>query len=276
MERSAMEISGELPQSSAYIVGIGASAGGLNALEQFFDTMPTDSGMVFVIIQHLSPDFKSLMGELLSRHSSMPVHLSSNGLVLKPNNIYLIPPKTQMTVTNETLFLTERVVTHNVELPIDLFFHSLAEDAGEHSIGIILSGTGSDGSRGIRSIHTKGGLVLVQSPESAQFDGMPRTAIASGVCDRILSPEEMPRFLTEYCANPLVVKSGGAHAFDVFEGEGEYAGIFALLRRSCNLDFSKYKGATVGRRIVRRMESLQLSQAADYTTILAGDRKSVV
>ena len=259
------------PCNPAYIVGIGASAGGLNALESFFDNMPADSGMAFVVSQHLSPDFKSLMGELLSRHSSMPVQLATNGIGLEQNRIYLIPPKSQMTVADNKLYLTERVVSQNVELPIDVFFHSLASFAGERSIGIILSGTGSDGSRGIRSIHNNGGLVLAQSPESAQFDGMPRTAIASGVCDVILPPENMPGFILKYCMNPQEERNSDVRALEVFENEGEHAEIFALLRRSCNLDFSKYKGATVGRRIARRMESLRISRVADYATIIASD-----
>ena len=123
-----------------YIVGIGASAGGLNALELFFDNMPADSGMAFVVIQHLSPDFKSLMSDLLSRHTRMPIHPVTEGIELQANGIYLIPPKTQMTVMNEKLSLTERVSGQHLELPIDVFFHSLANDAGEKAVGIILSG----------------------------------------------------------------------------------------------------------------------------------------
>ncbi|MEI6206470.1 MAG: EAL domain-containing protein [Desulfuromonadales bacterium] len=266
-----MDNQGTPQRNPSYIVGIGASAGGLNALEQFFCNMPVDSGMAFVVVQHLSPDFKSLMSDLLSRHTSMPVHRVTNGIGLKPDSIYLIPPKTQMTVSNEKLYLTERVVTEHVELPIDVFFHSLASDAGDRAIGIVLSGTGSDGSRGIRSIHNNGGLVLVQSPESAQFDGMPRVAISSGICDFILAPERMPSFLVEYGAAPLATRNEIRRTLEVFENEGEYAGIFALLRRSYNLDFSKYKGATVGRRIVRRMEFLRISGASDYAAIAAGD-----
>ncbi|MEI6206469.1 MAG: chemotaxis protein CheB [Desulfuromonadales bacterium] len=255
---------------STYIVGIGASAGGLNALEQFFDNMPADSGMAFVVIQHLSPDFKSLMDDLLSRHTSMNIHRVTNGIDLQPNSIYLIPPKTRMTIENEKLYLTEKLSQH-VELPIDIFFNSLASDAEDRAIGIILSGTGSDGSRGILSIHNAGGLVLVQSLESAQFDGMPRSAIASGVCDFILAPDRMPRLLVEYAVNPLVVRSKMHLTLDVLEDEGEFAEVFALLRRSYHLDFSKYKGATVGRRVKRRMEFRQIPGISDYAAILSGD-----
>jgi len=255
----------------SYVVGIGASAGGLNALEQFFDNMPADSGMAFVVIQHLSPDFKSLMDDLLSRHTTMTIHRVTTGIELEANHIYLIPPKTQMTIKEQRLYLTEKVVSQHMELPIDIFFHSLADDAGAQSVGIILSGTGSDGSRGVASIHRQGGLVVAQSPESAQFDGMPRSAIATGVCDFILAPERIPRILTEYSASPLVVRSRKNHELEVFEDEGEFAQIFALLRRTYKLDFSKYKGATVGRRIRRRMEFRQIPEVADYAAILSGD-----
>lgn len=259
------------PPSPSYIVGIGASAGGLNALEHFFDNMPTDSGMAFVIIQHLSPDFKSLMDDLLSRHTSMNIHRVTSGIALQPNSIYLIPPKTMMTIREEKLYLTEKVASQHLELPIDIFFNSLAEDAGGRAIGIILSGTGSDGSRGILSVHNNGGLVLVQSPESSQFDGMPRTAIASGVCDFILAPDRMPHMLVEYAVSPQEMRRKMHHALDVFEDEGEFAEVFALLRRSYHLDFSKYKGATVGRRVKRRMEFRQIPEVSDYAAILAGD-----
>ncbi len=255
----------------SHIVGIGASAGGLSALEQFFDNMPSDTGMAFVVIQHLSPDFKSLMDDLLSRHTSMPIYRVTTGIELQPNSIYLIPPKTHMTVSQEHLYLTERTISPQIELPIDIFFNSLAIDAGDRAVGVILSGTGSDGSRGIVSINKSGGLVVVQAPESAQFDGMPRNAIATGVCDFILSPDRIPRILVDYAISPLSVRSRMTHELEVFEDEGEYAGIFALLRRSYNLDFSKYKGSTVGRRIRRRMEFRQIPEVFDYATIVSGD-----
>ncbi len=256
----------------SHIVGIGASAGGLSALEQFFDNMPPDTGMAFVVIQHLSPDFKSLMDDLLSRHTSMPIHRVTNGIQLNPNSIYLIPPKTHMTVRSEKLYLTEKTVSpHTIELPIDIFFNSLAEDAGDRAVGVVLSGTGSDGSRGIISINKKGGLVVIQSPESAQFDGMPRNAISTGVCDFILAPDRIPRILVEYAISPLAVRTRMHHELEIFEDEGEYAGIFALLRRSYNLDFSKYKGSTVGRRIRRRMEFRQIPEVQDYAAIVSGD-----
>ncbi len=253
------------------IVGIGASAGGLNALEQFFSHVPMDSGMAFVVIQHLSPDFKSLMDDLLARHTNLPIFRVVNGMEIQADRIYLIPPKTHMTVSGEKLFLTEKSIGVHGELPIDIFFHSLAEDVGSRAVGVVLSGTGSDGSRGILSIKKKGGLVIVQAPESAQFDGMPRSAIATGVCDFMLAPERIPRILVEYAVNPEMVRTKVNGELQVFEEEGEFAAIFALLRKNYNLDFAKYKCSTVGRRIRRRMEFRQISQVSDYAAVAGGD-----
>lgn len=265
----------EQEDKNFFVVGIGASAGGLSALEQFFASMPVDSGMAFVVIQHLSPDFKSLMDDLLARHTAMPIYRVTNGIELNPNSIYLIPPKTHMTVKERHLYLTEKITNQHVELPIDIFFNSLAEDVGARAVGIVLSGTGSDGSRGVLSIQKNRGLVMVQAPESAQFDGMPRSAINTGVCDFILAPERMPRILKEYAISPLSVRSKMQNELEVFEDEGEYAEIFALLRRGYNLDFSKYKGSTVGRRIRRRMEFRQIPEVSDYGAILSGDQSEL-
>ncbi|XOF32503.1 MAG: chemotaxis protein CheB [Candidatus Electrothrix sp. YB6] len=178
------------------VVGIGASAGGLAALEAFFSAMPPDSGMAFVVVQHISPDFKSLMDDLPARHTAMPSHRVENGIILKANAIYLIPPKCVMTMAEGCLYLQERVTQHIV-LPVDIFFESLAAAAGPQAVGIILSGTGSDGSREIQAIHEAGGLVLAQTVESAQFDGMPRAAVCTGICDYVITPTEMPGLLLD-------------------------------------------------------------------------------
>jgi PAS domain S-box-containing protein len=255
----------------SFIVGIGASAGGLSALEKFFDNMPSNSGMAFVIIQHLSPDFKSLMDDLLSRHTEMNILRVSDGMQLKSDSIYLIPPKSLITVEKGKLYLEEREPRVHIHLPIDIFFRSLAADTGERAVGIILSGTGTDGTRGVQDIHRAGGLVLVQSVDSAQFDGMPRSAIATGVSDLILTPEQMPIALIKAAPLPsgdrrrvlLELPAG------VGEYEGEYRQIFALLRNQYNLDFSKYKPPTVGRRIHRRMEMTNAPDIEAYTSLLA-------
>jgi two-component system CheB/CheR fusion protein len=262
-------------EKPSYVVGIGASAGGLSALEQLFDNIPADTGMAFVVIQHLSPDFKSLMDDLLARHTSMPIHRVTNGVELKPDSIYLIPPKTHMTIRGGALYLTERVNSPHTELPIDIFFNSLAQDAGARAIAVVLSGTGSDGSRGAMEVSGLGGLVVVQAPETAQFDGMPRNAIATGVADIVLSPARIPHTLTEYAKNPQAVRSRVDYQLEVFADEGEFAGIFALLRRNYNLDFSKYKDATVNRRIRRRMDFRQVSGVDDYVSLVSGDQEEL-
>ncbi|GFO69304.1 hypothetical protein GMLC_28830 [Geomonas limicola] len=255
-----------------HIVGIGASAGGLNALEQFFDNMPPDSGMAFVVIQHLSPDFKSLMDDLLARHTEMSIHRVIDGVKLEANSIYLIPPKSHLTVRDQALYLTERTKSQHVELPIDLFFNSLAEDVGSRAIAVVLSGTGSDGSHGVVSVHQQGGLVVVQAPETAQFDGMPRSAIATGACDLILAPQRIPKVLLDYLVNAAAVRNLAHSELEVFAEDGEFAGIFAQLRRTYNLDFAKYKDSTVSRRIRRRMDFRQIGDVSDYLSILSGDQ----
>lgn len=262
------------PRPSFPIVAIGASAGGLYALEQFFDNMPPDSGMAFVVIQHLSPDFKSLMDDILSRRTTMQIKRVEDGMALEPDTIYLIPPKCQMTVLEGLLHLRDKLPQPYFELPIDIFFHSLAEYAGERAIAVILSGTGSDGSRGIHAIHRKGGVAIAQTPESAQFDGMPRSALATGLVDFELPPDRIPELLMEYKYNPESVLARRNHPDrqDVeTENPDGFNEIFTILRRSFGLDFSKYKVSTVGRRIQRRMERRHIPSVDDYTVLLTGD-----
>ena len=172
-----------------YVVGIGASAGGLEALEQFFEKMPAKTGLAFVVVQHLSPDFRSLMDELLARRTAIPIRRVEDGMAVEPDTVYLIPPKKEMIISGGKLLLTDKDPNQALTLPIDHFFRSLAQDVGEGAIGIVLSGTGSDGSRGIRAIHDAGGLVLVQSAETAKFDGMPKSAVETGVADFVLPVE---------------------------------------------------------------------------------------
>jgi len=175
-----------------YVVGVGASAGGLEALENFFEHVPIDCGMAFVVVQHLSPDFKSLMDEILSRRTRLPVHPVEDGMRVEANHIYLIPAKKEMIISQGRLLLSERSRNTDLALPIDVFFRSLAQDCGTRAVAVVLSGGGSDGSRGICDVHDAGGLVLVQDAESAQFDGMPRAARDAGVADCVLAPHEMP------------------------------------------------------------------------------------
>ncbi|MDB4281885.1 chemotaxis protein CheB, partial [Paraglaciecola sp.] len=183
-----------------HIVGIGASAGGLKAFEGFFKGIPgkTDINMAFVLVQHLAPDHKSMLAELIRRYSSMPVFEVEDGMEVQANCIYIIPPRFDMAFCTGTLQLLDPIAPHGQRLPIDFFFRSLAHDQQERTIGLVLSGTGSDGTQGIRTIKGEGGMVMVQTPESAEFDGMPQSAIATGMVDYQLSPSDMGAHLIAY------------------------------------------------------------------------------
>ncbi|PQO28881.1 chemotaxis protein CheB [Blastopirellula marina] len=251
--------------SPFYVVGIGASAGGLESLELFFDHMPTKSGMAFVVVQHLSPDFKSLMDQLLARHTQIEIHRVEDGMRVRPNAIYLLQPKHDITIEQGVLRLTKHEREMGVKLPIDVFFKSLASDLGKYAIGVVLSGTGSDGSRGIRDIHANGGLVVIQDSESAGFDGMPRASAATGVADVVCRPQSMPTKILEFIGQPTEFKRGQIEDSHASE-EGELQSLFRLFRQRFGIDFAFYKAATIQRRIERRM---QLSQTADLSEYLA-------
>lgn len=240
---------------SFHIVGVGASAGGLEALEALFDHISADSGMAFVIIQHLSPDFKSMMDELLARHTKMKIRRVEDGMRVEPDSVYLIPPKQEMIIQEGQLLLSDKDPSHGLSLPIDTFLRSLAQDAGERAIGVILSGSGSDGSRGIRAIHEAGGLVIAQSADSARFDGMPKASVETGVVDLILAPDKMPEALMRYVAGAEVLADGGIQQNGASDGGGAMNAIFQLLRSECGIDFSWYKTTTVRRRIERWRQS---------------------
>lgn len=194
-------------KTSPLVIGIGASAGGLEALQQFFDCMPSHSGLSFVIIQHLSPNYKSLMADILAKHTEMNVFQADNQMPVLANTVYLIPPKKYMTIKDGHLILSD-YDTGTLNHPIDVFFTSLAEDRKEQAIVAVLSGTGSDGTNGVKAVKEKGGLVIAQAPESAKFDGMPRSVINTGLADFVLSPEEMPRrYLTSQLLRPCFVEN---------------------------------------------------------------------
>jgi two-component system, chemotaxis family, CheB/CheR fusion protein len=252
----------ELDGGPAYYVAIGASAGGLEAIEDFFTHMPADSGLGFIVIQHLSPDYKSLMVELLSKKTSMPVNRAEDGLKVLPNQVYLIPPKKNLTIFHGKLLLTEQDHGRGINLPIDVFLRSLAEDQGEKAIGIILSGTGSDGMRGVRLIKENGGMVMVQDEESAKFDGMPRSAISTGLPDFVLRPSDMPPQLLSFIKRPY--STVAARSESLLSDEDGLSRIFSLLREKCKVDFTYYKPSTVTRRIERRMTVNQTDSIGDY------------
>jgi two-component system CheB/CheR fusion protein len=245
------------------IIGIGASAGGLQALEAFFDNMPSENGMAFVIVQHLDPNRESILADLLQRHTAMRVVQVDDGMQIQPNNVYVVPPNRDMALFHGTLLLTETESHGGLRLPVDFLFRSLAEDQGQQAIGIILSGTGTDGTLGLKAIRGEGGMVIAQDPESAKFDGMPRSAIATGLADYILSPEEMPAQLIEYAQHLFTLQTTHESPLPIEDPEALQR-IFVLLRRHSKHDFSLYKQNTVYRRLERRMAVNRIERMTDY------------
>lgn len=254
------------PPPPAYFVGIGASAGGLEALETFFSCAPIDTGCAFIVVQHLSPDYKSLMVELLSKRTAMPVKRAEEGMLVEANTVYLIPPRKVLRIFHQKLLLTDIDHGKGLNLPIDVFLQSLGEDQGEKAIAVILSGTGSDGVRGLRAIKEAGGMVMAQSPESAKFDGMPRAAIDTGLVDVVLPPEEMPSRLMGFLRRPFTTQSDRASL--LLPDEDGLTRIFSLLREQSKLDFTFYKPSTVLRRIERRVSVCQCADLREYVRLI--------
>ncbi len=246
------------------IVGIGASAGGLEALEQFFENMPVDSGMAFVIIQHLDPNHKGIMRELLQRITRMEVLTVTDRLKVKPDCVYVIPPNKSMSVLKGVLHLFDPIETRGLRLPVDFFFQSLADDRLEKSIGIILSGMGSDGSAGLRAIKGKAGMVLVQDPASAKFDSMPQSAMEAVMVDIVAPANELPSKLIA----TLKLPSRSAARQELEKDTSALEKVIILLRAQTGNDFSEYKKNTVYRRIERRMSIHQIDHIATYVRYL--------
>lgn len=249
------------------IVGIGASAGGLEALEQFFSHVPKDCGMAFVVIQHLDPDHKGMMPELLQRITPMTVTQARPRMKVMPNCVYVIPPNKDLSILHGTLSLLDPVAQRGLRLPIDFFFRTLADDRGDQSIGVILSGMGSDGTLGLRAIKEKVGLVLVQEPASAKFDAMPRSAIDAGLADIIATPAELPGKIIEYvrhASRRMSLVSAQEH----LPHKSALDKIFILLRAHTGHDFSLYKKSTVYRRIERRRGLHQIERIDHYVKYL--------
>ena len=250
------------------VVGIGASAGGLRALETFFQAMPPDSGCAFVVVQHLSPDFKSLMDDLLARHTRMRIHRVEDGMALQRDSIYLIPPRKLMTVKGGNLSLTDREAARQLEFPINVFLDSLAADFGPQAIAIVLSGTGTDGTQGVRSVHEAGGLVIIQSLDSADFNGMPRSAINTELGDYVLPPERMPEAVITYAKYPQLRMRLNARPMSVHEAASSFGPVLEQLHNKYGIDFGAYKIPTVQRRIHRRMSFLHLTDIHAYSQLL--------
>ena len=252
------------------IVGIGASAGGLSAFEAFFSGMPadTDPGMAFVLVQHLDPDHKSILSDLIKRYTRMQVYEVKDGMKVAPNCAYIIPPGYDMAFLGGTLHLLEPAAPRGQRLPIDFFFRSLAKDQHERAICIVLSGTGSDGALGVRTVKGEGGMAMAQNPESTDYDGMPRSAIATGLVDYVLPPAEMPAQLIAYATHAfgkIPIRGNSPPSPKI---EDNLKKICVLLRDQTGHDFSQYKQTTLIRRVERRMAVHQINRPEDYLRYL--------
>ncbi len=254
------------------IVGIGCSAGGLDALNQFFSNIPKDNGMAFVVIQHLDPTHVGMMPELLQRTTSMKVYQATDNVKIKPNCVYVIPPNKSLSLLNGALHLFAPVETRGLRLPVDIFFRSMADDRQEKSIGIILSGMGSDGSLGLKAIKEKNGIVLVQTPASAQFDGMPRSATETVIADIIAPAEELPAKLLAL----LKFLPTGVKKFEIDNKSlSNLDKIIILIREQSGHDFSFYKKSTLFRRIERRKGVHQIDKLYNYVRFCQENPKEI-
>jgi PAS domain-containing protein len=247
------------------VVGIGASAGGLAAFEAFFKGMPPgeDPGMAFVLVQHLAPDHKSLLSELIRRYTRMKVFEVEDGMAVAPGCACIIPPNRDMAFLHGALHLLEPAAPRGQRLPIDYFFRSLAQDQRERAVGIILSGTGADGTQGARSIKAEGGLVIAQDPKSTEFDGMPGSVIGAGLADLVLPPSAMAAQLIGYKQRAFV-RSPRARSAPPQPQGNDLQKILILLRAHSGHDFSQYKPGTTHRRIERRMAIQQIETLEAY------------
>lgn len=268
------ELAAAAPASRSFpIVGIGASAGGLEALEQFLKQVPAESGMAFVIVQHLDPTHKGIMPELLQRGTGMNVVQVKDRTTVRPDCVYVIPPNKDMSILHGVLHLLEPTAPRGLRLPIDFFLRALAQDQQEHSIGVILSGMGSDGTLGLRAIKEKAGVVLVQEPTTAKFDGMPRSAIDAGLADIVAPVDELPAKIIAYLHRTPLLARAEVILGDKTQSALEKAVI--LLRAHTDHDFSLYKRNTLYRRIERRMGIHQISKMAGYVRYLQENSQEV-
>jgi len=251
------------PHPAFAVVGIGASAGGPDAFRSLFAALPGDAGMAYVVVQHLAPEHPSILPKTLVRFTSMPVVEIEDGMPVAPNRVYVMPSNAEVMLANGALRLVPRPPSPAGRLPIDVLFRSLAAELHSRAIGVVLSGTGEDGTRGLKEIKAEGGITFAQSPASAQFSGMPESAFAAGVVDRVLPPNQIAHELARLSRHPYVVERPG--------GDGEpppdrdaIVRIVSLIRRQSGVDFSEYKTSTVGRRVARRMALHRIDSVADY------------
>ena len=254
------------------MVGIGASAGGLEALSALLDGLPPSPGLAAVVVQHLAPQHESILPELLARHTTVPVVTVENRMAVECNHIYVIPPNVDMVIKAGHLDLHERPESAARHLVIDQFLSSLAQDMGTLAIGVVLSGVGADGSHGLRAIKSAGGMTLVQDPATSRFDGMPQSAIEAGVADGVLSPADIAAELVRLAKHPYVSGPPGEQGEVSAEARDDTSRILSALREAFGVDFSGYKSGTVNRRIERRMVVRRVASRAEYADLVTADR----
>ncbi|MDO8653968.1 MAG: chemotaxis protein CheB [Undibacterium sp.] len=255
------------------IAGIGASAGGYKAIRNFFQAMPADSGVAFVIIQHLDPTHTSLSAELFAKCTAMLVNEATDGVLIEANHVYTLPSDKDITVQDGHLRLTPRLDHKHLRLPIDRFFNSLGEDCGTRAIGIVLSGSGTDGALGLKTIAAHEGIVLVQEPSTAEFDGMPRSAIATGIANYVLPVEQMPQVISDYAHHPYVV--GNLKVIEEKDNPDAIQQLIKIIQARRGYDFTGYKRNTFLRRIQRRMGLHGILQQSKYIKLLEKDENEV-
>ena len=251
------------------IVGVGASAGGLEAFTQLLKALPSRTGMAYVLVQHLDPTHESALTELLARATEMPVRQVTDAMPVEPNRVYVIPPNVDMVISQGILRLTPRTETRGHHMPIDRFLRSLAEDKGSNAIGVILSGTASDGTLGLAAIKGEGGITFAQDEKSAKYDGMPESAIAAGCVDLVLPPDGIAEELARICEHPYVAHSPSSKIAELVpDSDPHLKNILLSLRMANKIDFSDYKPATVKRRILRRMTLHKIDKVKEYVHFL--------
>src|SRR5262245_44292576 len=257
------------PAAIPTVVAVGASAGGLDAFSQILENLAPSPNVAFVFVQHLSPQHESALPSLLSARTPLPVVQAIDGVRIESNHVYVMPPNVQMEVIDGHLNLLPRPHDRSQFTPIDFFFESLARWAQERAIGVILSGTASDGAIGIREIKAVGGITIAQKQDTAKYDGMPRSAIATGMIDLVLSPKEIAEHISHVRKHPyLVPKAGGDVEDELVATDEQFQELFTLLRRASGIDFKQYKTPTVKRRLLRRMALHRLTEVGAYLRYL--------
>src|ERR1700690_4342311 len=258
------DIARKTAKNDFLIVAIGASAGGMQAFTELIRSLRADTGMAFVLIQHLDPKHHSILAELLARETVMKVAEVSEGMKAEPNRVYVIPPNASMTITDHKFHLSPRGDSPAAHMTTDQFMRSLAEDHGNRAVGVILSGTGSDGTLGMVEIQAHGGITFAQDESTAKYDGMPRSAIAAGCVDYVLPPKDIARELARIAKHPYAARHRAEDRVVVTEDSSGLGTIYQLLRQSTGHDFTHYRQTTILRRIHRRMVVHKIDKLKDY------------